>query len=86
MSEPIKVQVTRYQCPHCGWKNSRRKKTVEHIARCWVDPAKKTCRSCTNSTWPYGDHCRAGIFLDPLANQPVMDCPSWTDADQPDDD
>lgn len=46
MTEPIKTTVVRYKCPHCNRHHSKRKAAVEHIARCFLNPANRTCRTC----------------------------------------
>jgi len=89
MAEPIPTTVKRWKCPFCNRHESRKRKAVEHVERCWLDPAKKTCRTCAHhieaST---GDPCYAGGLC--LCNTveegcevseperfPVVSCPLW---------
>jgi hypothetical protein len=49
MAEPVAFTVTRYRCPHCQRFTASRKRVVaEHIARCWHDPAQRTCKTCAH--------------------------------------
>lgn len=46
-AQPIAYTVQRYKCPHCGgFPRSRRTLVVEHMARCWKNPAVKACPTC----------------------------------------
>lgn len=45
-TEPEKITVTRYRCPHCRRSWTRRSAAVAHIARCWSNPDAKNCRTC----------------------------------------
>ena len=47
-TEPVVLTVIRFKCPFCRFSNSRRKTTVEHIARCWHNPAVCACKTCTH--------------------------------------
>lgn len=67
MSEPIVITVKRHVCPHCRTGRSKRAVAVAHIARCWHNPANRTCKSCANyETSPDygpcfpGENCRCG--------------------------
>lgn len=58
---PIPVTVTRFECPFCRHRRSARKAAREHIARCWLNPAARSCKTCANFTdEPGGDPCEAG--------------------------
>jgi hypothetical protein len=55
---PEPVTVTRYRCPFCHRSRSSKKATAEHIARCWLNPAVRSCKTCVNyDFWPAGDYC-----------------------------
>ncbi len=56
MTEPIRLVVTRYRCPHCARSRSSKKATVEHIGRCWSNPAVRSCRTCRHFE-PADDAC-----------------------------
>ncbi|HEY9415037.1 MAG TPA: hypothetical protein VIQ30_09790 [Pseudonocardia sp.] len=66
MSEPIPFRVTRYRCPHCPRTASSKARTVEHIGRCWRNPAARGCKTCKhfdNTYEDYGEDCAAGVDL-----------------------
>jgi len=89
---PIPVVVTRHQCPHCRRTHSKKAAAVAHIARCWKNPANRSCKSCAlyePAVWgepcfpgrwcdcnTEAEHCLAGIALEPNA-MPVTSCPKW---------
>lgn len=64
MSEPIPVQVTRYRCPSCGRTANSRSRAREHMARCWLDPENRGCKTCRlfDQTME-GEFCGAGVNL-----------------------
>lgn len=78
MSEPIEIKVTRYKCPHCKRGHSKRRAAVEHIARCWRNPAVRACLSCVHfdrdEDGPYCDALNAAVELEAV----VVDCPTWS--------
>jgi hypothetical protein len=43
---PEVVLMKRYRCPFCHRSLSKEKPMVEHMARCWFNPDKKTCKTC----------------------------------------
>jgi len=53
---PEPVTVTRWRCPFCRRSRSSRRATAEHIARCWINPAVRSCKTCANLQ-PGGDAC-----------------------------
>ena len=58
---PVPVMVQRYECPFCKRRRSVRKATAVHIARCWLNPAAKACKTCEHFTdVPSGDYCEGG--------------------------
>lgn len=86
MSDPEKIQVTRYRCPHCRKSWSAKRATLEHMGRCWLDPQNRSCRTCdhfrpgyggTDSGWNEGwhqkEHCAVGIELHPVPDDDVLD-------------
>lgn len=83
---PVKVLVVRYDCPFCGsgFRSSRKSYVVEHMARCWAEPAKKTCRTCAHfdrrALWGAEDVCALGENVPERA--PVVNCPLWQDRDE----
>lgn len=99
--QPRKVTVTRYRCPFCRRQNSAKKKIVEHIARCWHNPAVKSCRTCLHfeksctETEVYGGEVRVCYQQDDLCTLgqtlpdngfPAVNCPLWRDRDLEEDD
>ena len=53
---PEPVTVTRWRCPFCRRSRAHKKATTEHIARCWLNPAVRSCKTCVNFE-PGGDAC-----------------------------
>lgn len=45
---PIPVLVTRHQCPHCRRTHAKKAAAVAHIARCWLNPANRSCKGCAH--------------------------------------
>jgi transcription elongation factor Elf1 len=92
-AEPIPTMVKRYKCPHCNLHLSVKKKAVEHVARCWLDPAKRACRTCKFHRRAYysaptdwcepGRRCGCNDMDEHCAAGaepeafPVVDCPLW---------
>lgn len=88
---PLAVMVRRYECPHCGWRRADKTLVARHIARCWHDPAMRTCRSCvfferghaeeTDYGWrEVPDACALGEPVEP--RHPVIACPLWKNRDE----
>lgn len=76
MSEPIRTTVVRYKCPHCNRHESRKAKAVAHIARCFLNPANRTCRTCKHHidvNWVNPEGCK----VSEPAEFPVVGCPLW---------
>jgi hypothetical protein len=78
MTEPIRTTVVRYKCPFCNRFYSRRQAAKDHMARCWLDPANKTCRTCKHHHWgdPFLDTPEKCDVSEP-ETFPVVDCPLW---------
>lgn len=66
MPEPIPFTTTRYRCPHCPRTGSSKARITEHIGRCWLNPAARSCKTCKHFE-PYGpenaDACEVGVDL-----------------------
>jgi hypothetical protein len=45
---PEAITVTRWRCPFCHRSRSSKRATAEHIARCWLNPAVRSCKTCSN--------------------------------------
>jgi hypothetical protein len=45
-NEPKVITVERFVCRHCNRGHSKRKAAVEHIARCFKNPALRGCKTC----------------------------------------
>lgn len=91
MSGPEPITVKRWRCPFCRRSRSSRKATAEHIGRCWLNPANRTCKTCANYEYAAGggcdglgphfgcndssEECTAGVDLP--ADGPVTGCPLW---------
>lgn len=99
---PRIVKVTRFRCPFCRFSRATKQLVVDHIARCWADPAQHTCRTCVFHV-PFrrgvADPCFPGQPCDcdsnpeycslgvPLPEHaPVVSCTSWRDRDLDEDD
>lgn len=84
ITEPVKVQVTRWRCPFCGRSHSGRGRAREHMARCWFNPAARSCKTCVQFQPAIDDcpgtpgcgcgndeFCRAGLSVEvPSENRP----------------
>jgi hypothetical protein len=53
---PESITVTRWRCPFCHRSRSSKRATAEHIERCWLNPAVRSCKTCANRE-PGGDAC-----------------------------
>lgn len=59
--EPLTVTVKRYECPFCHRRHSAKTAARKHMARCWLNPAVRSCKSCANlAEEPDGEPCEAG--------------------------
>lgn len=87
--QPRIVIRKRFQCPFCSFSRATKRLVVEHIARCWHDPANKTCRSCVFFERGHlegyvlerevPDACALGEPVQP--KEPVVGCHLWQDRD-----
>lgn len=79
MTAPERIQAIRWRCPHCGRSRSSRSATVEHMARCWYNPAARSCKTCVHfeegsdgcfddpsCNCASGESCRKGLEVDVL--------------------
>ena len=71
--EPIARRVTRYLCPFCRRGRSSRSAAERHIARCYGNPAARSCKTC--ALWEPSEKS------DPLFNYPG--CPESCGAGVP---
>lgn len=86
---PVPFTVTRYRCPLCSRTRSSKKAIAEHIARCWFNPAARSCKTCEHYDAGYDadinahpsspETCHVGISL---ADGLPINCPKWTEGDQ----
>ena len=90
---PEPVTVKRWACPFCHRSRSAKAATVAHIARCWRNPAVRSCKTCAHYEYdPGGDpcepgrpcscnagseECAAGVDLT-SGPVPRTDCPLWS--------
>jgi hypothetical protein len=46
LAEPIACQTIRYRCPFCRrFSRSRKSAVADHMARCWLNPAVRACKT-----------------------------------------
>ena len=58
---PEPLIVKRWRCPFCHRSRSSKRATAEHIARCWLNPAARSCKTCAHYEYdPGGDWCFPG--------------------------
>jgi hypothetical protein len=88
MTVPIAKHVTRWQCPYCDRTWSKRTVAALHIARCWYNPAARSCKSCDYyepeqladvETPPCAENCLAGVAFEPQNGRvllPIL-CEKW---------
>lgn len=84
MTTAIRLQVVRYQCPHCRTTRAKKDSINAHIGRCWNNPAARACKTCVHYTpaedGPYSGHpgfaeqCEEGRKL---LSGLHTDCPLW---------
>lgn len=63
--EPAKRLVVRWGCGYCRRSYSSRTRTVEHMGRCWYNPAVRSCKTCVHFRGDRGggESCRAGVAI-----------------------
>lgn len=94
MSVPELIIVKRWRCPFCRRSRSSKAATAEHVARCWLNPSVRSCKTCANylreeagepcfPSRPCNcndgyEECSAGVELPEGAGFPVTGCALWT--------
>jgi hypothetical protein len=72
MTEPIARKVTRWVCPFCSRGRAKRAATLEHMTRCYRNPAARACLTCSLYVPPSGDgiiepfspeYCQTGLNM-----------------------
>jgi hypothetical protein len=48
VTTPVRVRAVRHQCPFCRRTWSKRPAAEAHIARCWCNPAARSCKTCVH--------------------------------------
>lgn len=85
-AEPIRYVVTRYRCPFCPRGHSSRTRAVDHIGRCWYNPANRTCKTCRSFVpdqsepdvgYNAPEYCAASEDVDLSVGSPRVNCPLW---------
>jgi hypothetical protein len=92
-AEPVALLVTRWKCPFCQRSRSTRKAATEHIARCWYNPAARSCKTCalyervSDGEWcdpsrPCDcnqgyEACGADVDLSVYGSSLPVGCPFW---------
>lgn len=60
MTTPVRIRTVRHQCPFCRRTWSKRPAAEAHIARCWLNPAARSCKTCVHyepaEEGPYLEH------------------------------
>lgn len=88
---PVPFTVTRFRCPvpQCGRTGSSKARITDHIARCWLNPEARACKTCvhyrTETSEPSvgyfsEEFCAAGLpFPDDPVGRPTLavNCPKW---------
>lgn len=84
VDEPIRSVVVRWRCPFCGRSHSARTRTREHMARCWFNPAARSCKTCVHfrENWGNGEGCGRGLNVNVPTDRPGVfklptGCPLW---------
>ena len=58
---PELITVTRHRCPFCRRSWAHKTPAAEHIARCWRNPAARSCKTCAHyDLEPSGEWCFPG--------------------------
>ena len=76
MSKPHEITVRRYVCPHCNRGRSTRKSAVAHMARCWRNPANRSCKTCVWFAPADGisdDRCSKGVVVGKPREMAIME-------------
>jgi hypothetical protein len=81
---PVAIRVTRYACPLCHRSHGKKAACTAHIARCWLNPDARACKTCIHYTpseaGPYPEHPgwdeQCGLDID-LSSGLKVGCPAW---------
>lgn len=89
MTAALELRVIRYQCPYCNRSWSKRTPAETHIARCWRNPATRSCKTCVNfcpaekphrfdpGYQPEAEGCALSLLE---VGAPLKsNCPAWSD-------
>lgn len=63
---PIEVVVKRFRCPHCRRTGSSKTRVREHMARCFLNPSVRSCKTCKfaqGEHWGFVDSCARLVDL-----------------------
>lgn len=76
-----RIDAIRWRCPFCHKSWSKQRTAYEHIKRCWLNPAIRSCSTCKHNLGfgPWSE-CDLGIVKpvdDRDVPKPAVDCPSW---------
>ena len=89
---PEPFTTIRWRCPYCPRTYSNKYRAQRHIARCWHNPAARSCKTCAHYQpgysepevgWVEPESCEAGVDLTTAAEdnqgRPTLpvDCPLW---------
>jgi hypothetical protein len=77
VTEPLRIKVTRWLCPHCHRGHALRSTALAHMERCWDIPGNRACRTCNHGS---PEHCRVGVVIP--ADHLIIHCALW----EPDED
>jgi hypothetical protein len=65
--------VRRFECPFCSRRRAAKKAVAEHLGRCWLNPAVRSCKTCAHlDEYDGGDTCFPGRPCD--CNAPSRSC------------
>lgn len=84
-AETIPVTVVRHQCPHCRATRAHKVAARRHVARCYRNPAVRSCRTCEHHipadfdehAGPAAEACDARPYQEQPKTFPAVDCPLW---------
>jgi hypothetical protein len=84
---PMPVVVSRHQCPFCRrFTRADLRQVQDHMTRCWINPALKTCKTCIHHQDASGTPGDPDEWLESCTNPagpeedyqfPVLHCPLW---------
>ena len=43
---PISRHVLRHYCPFCSRGHAHKRSAIAHVAKCWRNPASRSCKTC----------------------------------------